>query len=501
MVVASSNNKAVENLGAELPGLAPSIPLRRVPDERRRIMAGGVYLRVYRGRVVIVLVILASLCAAFLLLPSLPPRTIVMATGPNGGAYAEVGLRYREILGRAGIEVKLLPTAGDFENLAQLRDPHSGVSVTFIQGGSTSQKESPDLVSLGTIFYEPLWLFHQRELEVNALNDLRGRKVSIGSEGSGTRVLSLELLRRNGIPQDAFVPMALSPEEAGQKLLKGEIDAAFMLTSWDSMVVQRLLAAETIELASFPRADAYLALYPFLNKVVVPTGVGDLATNRPAFDKTLLAPKVVLAVRKDVHPAIQYALLSAAAEIHAEPGIFQRAGQFPMADAISLPLSDEAQRFHKSGRPFLQHHFPIWMAVLIERLLVVLIPVVGLLYPLLRFLPALYDWSMRSKVFRLYGEMRFLELQIERGDAKGDLNATAAQLDRIEQRANQLKMPKAYASMVYSLLGHIALLRQRLQGHPSPLHASTQHGRGDKLRPTDPGLPEGSNERLWRWLG
>jgi hypothetical protein len=173
--------------------------------------------------------------------------------------------------------------------------------------------------------------------------------------------------------------------------------------------------------------------------------------------------KAFLAVRRDLHPAIQYALLSAAAEIHAEPGIFQRAGQFPTAERISLPLSDEAQRFHKSGRPFLQHHFPLWMAVLIERLLVILIPIVGLVYPLLRFVPALYDWSMRSKVFRLYGEKRFVELQIERGGAEGDLDATTAQLDRIEQRANQLRMPKAYASMVYSLLGHIALVRQRLK--------------------------------------
>jgi TRAP-type uncharacterized transport system substrate-binding protein len=468
--------------------------------QRQHVTSVRDYLQVYRVRVVILLVILAGLSAAFLLLRSLPPRTIVMVTGPEGSAYAEVGLRYREILGREGIEVKLLATGGEFENLARLQDAHSGVSVGFIQGGITTQKESPDLATLGAVFYEPLWLFHQRELELNGLNlnALRGRKISIGPEGSGTRALSLELLRRNGIPQDAFVPMALSPEEAGRKLLNREIDAAFILASWDSIVVRQLLGAETIELASFPRADAYVALYRFLNKVVVPTGVGDLATDRPASDKTLLAPKAILAVRKEVHPAIQYALLSAAAEIHAEPGPFQRAGQFPMAEAISLPLSDEAQRFHKSGRPFLQHHFPIWMAVLIERSLVVLIPIVGLLYPLFRFIPALYDWSMRSKVFRLYGEMRFLELQIERGDAERNLNATSVQLDSIERRANQLKMPKAYASMVYSLLGHIALVRQRLKRDPSPPHASTQHGRVDNLRPADAGRPEGSNAGLWQ---
>lgn len=487
-------------MDAELPDLAPSVRLRQTSDKKRHVMEGRDYLQVGWIRVVIAFVIVSSLCAGFLLLPSLPPRSIVMATGPEGSAYAEVGPRYREILGRAGIVVNLLPTAGEFENLAKLRDPHSGVSVGLIQGGRTTQKESPDLVSLGAIFYEPLWLFHQRELEINGLNlnGLRSRRVSIGPEGSGTRMLSLELLRRNGIPQDTFLPMALSPEEAGQKLLNREIDAAFISASWDSMIVRRLLADGTIELATFPRADAYVALYPFLNKVVVPAGVGDLATNRPASDKTLLAPKAVLAVRRDLHPAIQYALLSAAAEIHAEPGIFQRAGQFPIAESIGLPLSDEAQRFHKSGRPFLQHHFPIWMAVLIERSLVVLIPLVGLLYPVLRFIPTLYDWSMRSKVFRLYGEMRFLELQIERGDAKSNLNATVAQLDGIEQRANQLKMPKAYASMVYSLLGHITLVRQRLKKDQSPPHASTPHSRVDNLRPTDPGRPEGSNERLWQ---
>jgi TRAP transporter TAXI family solute receptor len=471
MVAAPSDNKTVKNISAEDAGLAPSMPSRRVLDETRRMIAGRGSLHVDRFRVVILLVIVAGVCAVFLLLPSLPPRAIVMATGPKGGAYAELGRRYREILARSGVDVKLLPTSGDFDNLAELRDAHSGVSVSFIQGGTTTQKESPELVSLGAVFYEPLWLFHQRELDLDGFNGLRGRKVSIGAEGSGSRVLSLELLRRNGMTDDTFVPLALSPAEAGRKLLNKEIDAAFILTSWDSAVVRQLLAAETIELASFPRADAYVALYPFLNKVVVPAGLGDLATNRPASDKTLLAPKVTLAVRKDVHPAIQYALLSAAAEIHAEPGIFQRAGQFPAAEPIGLPLSDEAERFHKSGRPFLQHHLPFWMAVLVERLLVVLIPVIGLLYPLMRFIPALYDWSMRSKIFRLYGEMRFLELQIEHG--KHDLEATTAQLDRIEERANQLKMPKAYASMVYSLLGHIALVRQRLKkDQPSPLISS-----------------------------
>jgi len=210
MPIAPSNKKTIENMGAEPDGLAPSSSLRRAPGKKRRMMSPRGYLPVDWARPAVAIVVVAGLCAVFLLLPSLPPRTIVLATGPKGGAYAEVGLRYREILGRSGIEVTLQPTGGDFENLEQLRDPHSEVSVGFIQGGSTTQKETPNLVSLGSVFYEPLWLFYRRGLQVEGLHDLRGRKVSIGPEGSGTRVLSLELLGRNGIAQDTFVPLALS---------------------------------------------------------------------------------------------------------------------------------------------------------------------------------------------------------------------------------------------------------------------------------------------------
>ena len=163
------------------------------------------------------------------------------------------------------------------------------------------------------------------------------------------------------------------------------------------------------------RADAYVALYPFLSKATLPRGVGDLAKDLPPADVTLFASKASLVVRKDLHPAIQYLLLSTAVQIHSGVGMFHRAGRFPAAEGIELPLSSEAVQFYKSGQPFLQHNLPFWMASLVGRLLVLLIPIVAVLYPMMRFLPALYGWLMRRKIARLYGELRFLEDEITGG--------------------------------------------------------------------------------------
>jgi hypothetical protein len=253
------------------------------------------------------------------------------------------------------------------------------------------------------------------------------------------------------------------PEVASEKLLSGQIQAAIMLTSWDSPVVRKLVAATDVDLVSFPRTDAYVALYPFLNKLVLPTGVGDLATNRPPRDVILIAPKASLVVRRDLHPAIQYLLLDAASEIHGGPGIFNKAGQFPAAEATDLPLSNSARQYYKSGRPFLQRYLPFWLGVLVGQLLVLAIPVVGVLYPMLRLAPALYGWGMRRRIFRLYGQLKFLELELDQRHPEQDVTDLAGKLDRLEARANHLRMPAAFAHLLYTLRMHMNLVRARIE--------------------------------------
>ncbi len=412
--------------------------------------------------IVLIAVTAAAIWWILAALAPLPPRTVVMATGPQGGAYAEWGARYREILAREGFDLRLLPTAGAVENLRLLRDPQSGVSVAFVQGGIITAEESADLNSLGAISYEPLWFFCQGMPQGMTLGDLRGKRLSIGPEGSGTRALMLRIIKLHGASERDAEFLPLQPEEAKEKLLRGEIDAMALVTSRESPVVRRLLSDPNIGLVSFPRADAYLALDPYLNKVRVPAGVGDLAKNHPPTDVMLLASKASLVVRKDIHPALQYLFLEAASQVHSGPGFFQKAGQFPAAEAIDLPLSADARHFYKSGPPFLQRYLPFLLAVLGERLLILLIPLVGIVYPLMSYMPAIYQWTMRRRIFRIYKEMKWLELQLVKPRAKQDIGDLLSRLDHLETRVNHLRLPVIFMPMLYSLRSHIDMARQRL---------------------------------------
>jgi len=427
-------------------------------------MAARDILRHHWPTLTIALTAGAIACAAVFMVASMPPRTIVMATGPDGEAYKEVGERYRAALAREHVELKLRPTAGGAENLALLLDPHSGVDVALVPGGITSAVDAARLESLGTLFYEPIWWFHRRDVEGVGAASLRGRRVAIGAPGSGMLPISRELLKRNGTEGQIKEALELSPRATVAKLKSGDIDIAFMMTSWDAPVVQELLADEQIQLAGYPRADAFVALYPFMSKLTVPRGVRDLAKDLPPSDITLVASKASLVIRKGLHPALQYLLIAAATDIHGGPGIFQHANQFPAAEAIDIPLSSEARQFYRSGPPFLRNYLPFWLATLLGKLIILLIPIVGVLYPMTQFLPRLYDWLMRSKVLRLYGELRLLEDEVLHAHRNGhDTGEMIGRLDRLEQQANELRMPAAYASMPYVLRDHIALVRDSLK--------------------------------------
>jgi hypothetical protein len=337
-----------------------------------------------------------------------------------------------------------------------------------MQGGIVRAADSSELESLGTVFYEPLWWFHRREIKAVGLAGLQGQKVSIGPEGSGTRALCLELLKRSGVDRQLNLGelLALPPQAAAEKLLAGEIDVVFMMASWGAPVVQQLLTDERITLSGYARADALVAFYPFLNKVMIPRGGIDFAKDQPPSDVPLIAAKASLMVRKDLHPAIDYLLLNAAVQIHSEPSMFQHANEFPAAEAIGIPLSNEALRFYKSGQPLLHDYLPFWMAVLTGKLIVLLIPILGVLYPMMRSLPRLYDWVMRSKVLRMYGELNILEHEMTDACGAGrDTRDIVARLERLEERANHLRMPVAYVSRLYDLRNHIDLVREGLKKH------------------------------------
>jgi TRAP transporter TAXI family solute receptor len=424
------------------------------------------FLRRHWPTITITVTIAAIALAVIAILRNMPPHRIVMATGPEGGTYYEVGKRYQAALAREGVEVQLVPTLGSVENLAMLRDPHSGVSVALIQGGIATGENTSGLESLGTVFYEPLWWFRRHEIQDIGVDGLRGRKISIGPEGSGTRALMLELFKRAGIEQQVGELSALEARAAAEKILAGEIDVVFMISSSEAPVIKQLLADERVTLSPYTRADALVTLYPFLNKMVLPRGAANYAKDLPRTDVALISTKASLVVREDLHPAIQYLLLNAAVKIHSGASILRHANEFPAPEAVDIPLSNEALRFYKSGLPILNDYFPFWMASLMGKLFILLIPILGVLYPMMRFLPRLYDWVMRSKVLRMYGELRLLEDQLTTApNTGGDTREMIAQLDRLEEQANHLRVPVAYASMLYMLRNHIDLVREGLKKH------------------------------------
>ena len=397
--------------------------------------------------------------AAFVVMNAVPPRHVVMTTGPEGGAYRELGEQYRKILGRFRVRLETRPSLGNMENLQRLKDPRSGVSVAFVSGGLTSESDSPGIVSLGAIAYYPLWIFCRGIPEPVRIFDLRGKRVSIGPEGGGTRPLVLELLRVNGL-EGSIVPLELSPGPGGEALLAGKIDCACMLTTAEAPIVRKLLADQRIALLHFPRADAYVALYPFLRKVVVPEGVGSLSANLPPRDVPLIATTSSLLIRESVHPAIQFLLLRAADEIHSRGGILDKPGQFPAPEPVDVPLSPEAKPFYKSGGNFLQRHLPFWLWVFTSRLLLLLVPIVGILYPLTQIIPAIVDMTVNLRLNRLYGELRDIEGRMDLGESRGSL---AERFERLEDRVRHIHVPTRNARALYTLRQHLNLVRERMR--------------------------------------
>jgi TRAP-type uncharacterized transport system substrate-binding protein len=413
--------------------------------------------------IVAILLSIVAIWAAFAILRPTPPHTVAMATGPVGSTSYEFGKRYREFLTKNGIELRLVPTAGAVDSAKLLQDPKSGISISMIPSGMISTEQSKGLATLGTLFYQPVWLFYHGPKAEEKHQAMLGSRISIGMDGSAAHAIAVRMLALNGINEKTATLLSLAPDVAAQKVMSGEIDIAIFLDTWESPVVQKLLVAPNVNLATAARADAFIVLYPFLHKVVVPAGVADMANDRPPSDVVLVSPKTALVIREDLHPAIQYLLLEAADKIHSGPGVFRKESEFPAGEATTIPLSHEASQFYKTGTPFLQRNLPFWLAVLIQQLLVLIIPVATVLYPLARILPSAFNGFIQHKTLRVYSELKSIEQQLGNSDLSGqslaDLNA---RIDRLEERIKQVWVPLQMRPMLYNLRIHISLVRQKL---------------------------------------
>ena len=438
---------------------------------RRRLLE---YSR--RDLLIVVLPLLAILVAGFWgasrFIQPAPPDTLVLSSGGEGGAYQRFAAVYADFLGRYGVRLVEKPSAGSLENLARLRDDAYEVDAAFFQSGTGEAREDEGLRSLGAFFYEPLWVFYRSGLTpasgtLDQVLQLKGKRIAIGGEGSGTRHLALEILRINGIEAGNTTLVDKGGLALVEMFGKGEVDAAFVVGPTQSATVWSLLYTEGVQLMNLVQADAYTRQLPYLAKIVLPRGAVDLSRDLPNADVTLVASMANLLVREDTHPALVDLLMQAAGEAHGGPGVFQKPGEFPRATAEIFPLSKEAERYYKSGKPFLQRYLPFWAATLIDRLVVMVIPVFALLVPIIKFAPAIYGWRVRSRIYRRYGELKFLEAEVEDNPTPQQREAWLARLDAIEKDVNHIPTPLAFSDMLYTLRGHIGLVREAIVKRPT----------------------------------
>ncbi|RMG32404.1 MAG: TAXI family TRAP transporter solute-binding subunit [Gammaproteobacteria bacterium] len=429
------------------------------------------FLKVY---VPIALVIAAVFAVAYSFIEPAPPDHVRIASGSPHGAYYRYAQAYARELAKEGITLEVVQTAGSVENIRLLRQ--GKVDVALVQGGVEAPVSEPALYSLGSLYYEPLWLFLRQGIDIDRLGALQGLRVSVGATGSGTRVLVLRLLRANGLSPDDPGWHSLGSAASLKGLLDGSLEAAFFVGSPQGSAIARLLRSPAVHLFGFSRAAAYARRYRFLNDLVLPRGVVDLAQDLPPVDRRLVAPAANLVVSEDTHPAINDLLLQAATRVHEEGDWFAARGEFPQPRLLAYPLAEEARRYYAHGPPFLQRYLPFWAASLIDRLKVMLLPLILMLLPLFKWLPPIYNWRMASRIYRWYDQLE----GIERGLAQGTLSLAQAReaLQRIDEAVRRLEVPASYGRQLYLLRQHIALVRDQLAAGPQNRSMSPLRGTG-----------------------
>ncbi|MFZ0499736.1 MAG: TAXI family TRAP transporter solute-binding subunit [Steroidobacteraceae bacterium] len=424
-------------------------------------------------------ILFASAAAIFLALHfvrPLPPRTLTMSGGPKGSSFENFAKRYQAFLATDGIELKIIPSAGSLQNLQRLTEHHSHIDIALVQSGITETgpkgASTADLVSLGSMFYQPLTVFYHAVIRhgrprrpMFRLSQLTGKRIAIGSEGSGTRLLALALLKGNGIELGGPTQLLdLEGEAARQALIDGQVDAIFLTgDSAPPETIRAMLHTRGVLMFTFPQADAYTRRFPYLHELDIPEGAFDLGANLPRKPLILLAPTVELIARSGLHPALCDLLIEAAQQVHGRATLLQHAHDFPNPSTYFFPLDTEAARYYKSGdRSLAYRYLPFKLASLVARIAAVLVPILIILIPGLRFLPSLYRWRVDSRIHRRYAELMALERESLQPLTPERHSELLERLEEIERSVILRKIPGSHADQLYQLREHIAFVRNNL---------------------------------------
>ena len=410
-----------------------------------------------------ILISAISITAIFHYTDPAPPHRLLISIDDEKSESYHYAKQYKEILKEDGIDLVLKSSKGSAENYQNLKNSQSEVEAGFVHDGFGSPEEAPDLVSLGSLYYEPIWIFYRNQKKLNRISDFIGKKIAIGREGGGVKNLIYHLLKASGIREENTKLIHLGWNDAAMALKESKIDVAFFLATPQDLMIDTLLKDPEIKLMNLDQAEAITKQFPYLHHLVLPHGAIDLKQNIPNDDIHLVSPTVTLLVKDSLHPSLMFLLLKAATQVHGDSGLFEKKNEFPEDKDYQFPLADEAKSYFKSGPPFWQKLLPFWIASLIDRFILIAIPALAVVIPLFRMIPKFYQWRVRNRIYRYYGELKFLETKIKAITDKVALKQFLIELDKIEDRVNQLKLPLDFSDHLYSLRGHIDFVRQRLQ--------------------------------------
>lgn len=393
-----------------------------------------------------------------------PPRTLSIATGSSDGAYQFFSQRLRRELAKHEVELIVIETDGSVDNLQRLAGGE--VDVAFLQSGLARPTDYPALESLGSMYFEPVWIFTRSGFSINSLNELAGKTIAVGGAGSGSRLVAAQLLKINELDNSDVILSDVSGMQAVASLVDGSVDALFSVASVSAPMISALLGEQNVQLANLRRAPAYARREPWLTHLELPEGVINLAENIPASSINLLSVKATLIATEELHPALRDLLLQAADTVFSEATVLSAADEFPNMIGADFKPAPEAERYYESGPPFLQRYLPFWVANLVDRLKLLALPLVALLLPLSRLLPPAYRWSVRKKIYRWYEQVQNIDQSASDDSSEDNIARCSHELMRIEGEVREVEVPLAYAHELYVLRQHIALLHAQIEASP-----------------------------------
>ena len=424
-------------------------------------MLGFSHWQVLKGLAAAVGIVSIVSVALIYFIPA-PPSTVIMATAFKGSSFEYFGQRYREIFARSNLQLQLRETDGAVENVKLLEDAKTGVQIALAFGGISDGEHTPGVLSLGTVYNNPFWIFYSSNELLDRLTQLKGKRIAVGPVGSGTRFSAERVLGKSGVNSQTATLLPFGGIAAVAALNEGKVDVVWIAGAPDAAAVNSLLRNPNVRLMSFPMAEAFTRIFPELVRLVLPQGVIDVDHVIPANDVVLIGGTVKVLVRSDLHPQIVQLLLQTMVEAHSGPSIFQRGGEFPNSADPEYPVAPAATDFYKSGPSFMQRFLPLWLSVHAQRAIAVLVTAIAIGVPLFRFLPVFYQWIMRRRLIHWYGKLKALEASFETDLSDKYLPEKKIEIERIEDAVSHIRLPLTFADQLYNLRSHIDIVRRKI---------------------------------------